>query len=81
MKFPTNTSWGETFPWQGGLAIPFIGIDSVINVKPEAGAAEGGSTELPIAEILPLSTFHRPLLPKNRTISVSNDKETRRRSL
>ena len=65
----------------GGLAIPFIGIDRVINVKPEA-EGEGGdsrSGQLPIAQILPLSTFRRPLIPRNRTLG--NDKETRRSGL
>lgn len=58
----------------GGLAIPFIGIDSVINVKPEAEGEEergawgdSGSGQLPIAQILPLSTFRRPRIPRNRT--------------
>ena len=65
----------------GGLAIPFIGIDSVINVKPEAEGAWGdsGSGQLPIAQILPLSTFRRPRIPRNLTLG--NEKETRRSGL
>ena len=88
MKVRPHSGLEETFflagrGEHGGLAIPFIGIDSVINVKPEAEGAWGdsGSGQLPIAQILPLSTFRRPQIPRNRTLSVGNDKETRRSGL